>query len=117
MCRKGNLGILKKLLEKAKDQRMYCSKKGKSTLSSDCEAVLLARAKEVNIVNIVKAMVCIATTRDDNYASNASQGWYPVMYAVKAGHVELVKECFDKVEHALTTKVYCVAHFSACIPV
>lgn len=34
------------------------------------------------------------------------QGWYPVMYAIKEGHVELVKECFDKVEHTITTKVH-----------
>ena len=35
------------------------------------------------------------------------QGWYPVMYAVKEGHVELVKECFDKVEQDITTEVHC----------
>ena len=34
------------------------------------------------------------------------QGWYPVMYAVKEGHAEIVKECYDQVDHAITTKVY-----------
>ena len=29
------------------DQRVYCSKKGKPDLPSDCEAVLLTRAKKV----------------------------------------------------------------------
>lgn len=27
------------------------------------------------------------------------------MYAVKEGHVELLKECFDMVEHGVKTKV------------
>lgn len=48
VCRRGNLNVLKKLLEKAKTQRVRCSKKGKTPLPSDCEAVLLTRAKEVN---------------------------------------------------------------------
>lgn len=47
VCRRGKLNILKMLLEKAMDQRVYCSKKGKPDLPSDCEAVLLTRAKKV----------------------------------------------------------------------
>ena len=58
-------------------------------------------------------MVCIASTKEICF--KCWQGWYPVMYAVEAGHIELVKECFDKVEHAITTKVYCVAlHVYQC---
>ena len=35
------------------------------------------------------------------------------MYAVKEGHVEVVRECFDQVDHAIKTKVnllYCSLH-------
>ena len=31
-----------------------------------------------------------------------------MMYAVKEGHVEVVKECFDQVDHTITTKVCCI---------
>jgi hypothetical protein len=41
-----------------------------------------------------------------NICIYATQGWYPVMYAVKEGHIEIVKECFDLVDHAITTKVH-----------
>jgi hypothetical protein len=59
VCRRGNLNVLKKLLEKAKNQRVYCSKKGKTSLSSDCEAVLLTRAKKVH-----EAVACSLANRD-----------------------------------------------------
>ena len=49
IVRRGKLNILKILLENAKDQQVYCSKKGKAALPLDCEAVLLTRAKKVNI--------------------------------------------------------------------
>ena len=34
------------------------------------------------------------------------------MYAVKEGHIEIVKECFDLVDHAITTKVYIVLYYN-----
>jgi hypothetical protein len=46
-----------------------------------------------------------------NICIHATQGWYPVMYAVKEGHIEIVKECFDLVDHAITTKVHMPVHF------
>jgi hypothetical protein len=59
VCRRGNLNVLKKLLEKAKNQRVYCSKKGKISLPSDCEAVLLTRAKKVH-----EAVACGLASRN-----------------------------------------------------
>ena len=52
VCRKGNLNILNMLLEKAKDQRVYYSKKGRAALPSDCEAVLLTRTREVKLWHV-----------------------------------------------------------------
>lgn len=60
ICKKGNLNMLKKLLTKAKGQRVCCSKKGKSSLSSDCEAVLLTRAKKVMVHRTITNLCKIA---------------------------------------------------------
>lgn len=45
VCKQGNLGILKKILSAAKDQKVFCNKKNGQT--SDYEVVLRTRAKEV----------------------------------------------------------------------
>ena len=43
------------------------------------------------------------------------KGWYPVMYAVKEGHAELLRECFREVDYAFTTKVYhCIVALRDC---
>ena len=47
VCKKGNLNILRKLLSTAKQQNVYCSVKGRQALPTDCQVVLLARAKKV----------------------------------------------------------------------
>ena len=101
VCKKGNLNILRKLLSTDKQQNVYCSVKGRPALPTDCEVVLSARAKEV----IVTCSFVMSDTTIYMYTVHTTKGWYPVMFAVKEGHAELLKEFFHDTNYAITTKV------------
>ena len=50
-CKKGSLNILKKLLSVATDQKVFCTQR--SGHASDCEVVLMTRAKKVLASHII----------------------------------------------------------------
>ena len=57
VCKQGNLGILKKILSAAKDQKVFCNEKSGQT--SDYEVVLRTRAKKVLPNTTGKRIYCI----------------------------------------------------------
>ena len=100
MCNQGNLSIFRKILSVAEKQKIFCSTKSSvgRVFSSDREVVLMTRAKKVLLVpyRYIHVQFCFVVY---------IQGWYPVMFAVKKGNVELLKECFQDEHLSVTSKV------------